>query len=402
MPRGVTTIAETREEAMRQATDGFPRFRAIDAREIDLTGLPQFGGQPIPRHWAVVVQHEDLDEERKLPQDADLFEKCERETRLRYLTLAVDPASLVKGVHEEFRCPACDKTVVLDLPAPQQTRYPQNTQCPHCKTPLTRQQGRHLTWTEIPRDDETRQTTCIFCNASADSKEHLVPAWISKRLGIKTFLVQGSTGGAVRPKPQPISFASHRARILCTGCNTHFKHLEDAVIPLLVPMARGRTLAINTDTQQVLALWAAKTAMVLIAATDGLQDAVPVHHRHTVRHDATVPDDVWVGLCPWSGDPLLAVSRITPAEPIQAPAYKAILTFAGIGFCVVGFERIPAGHTIDGNVPPLHSFAPTRHALIEWPGPATVDRTALPFLMSFIPLAPAPTRTSHEIQRRDR
>jgi hypothetical protein len=83
VPRGVTAVAETREEAMRQATDGVAGFRAIDARQIELDDLPPLASGPLPTHWAVVVEHEDPKEEAKLPQDSDPIDKCERETRLR-------------------------------------------------------------------------------------------------------------------------------------------------------------------------------------------------------------------------------------------------------------------------------------------------------------------------------
>jgi hypothetical protein len=112
-----------------------------------------------------------------------------------------------------------------------------------------------LKWAVIPRAPKQPGSLCIFCGAPADSKEHVIPGWISKRLGIKTFLRQTSAGGRVVPQKRPISFASHRKRVFCAAWNTHFKHLEDAVIPLLVPMARSFQLALDSESQQLLALW---------------------------------------------------------------------------------------------------------------------------------------------------
>jgi predicted RNA-binding Zn-ribbon protein involved in translation (DUF1610 family) len=385
MPRGVLTIAETRDEAIAQATEGFPQFRAIDAREIDLSDLPPLATGPLPKHWVVVVEHEDPDEEAKLPQDADPLEKCARETRLRYLTMAVDPQLLVTGVREEFPCPKCGETIRLDLPAPRATRYPQNTQCPHCGTPLTR--TRHqLMWGVIPQRPKRESRDCIFCDQEADSYEHVVPAWISKQLHLKTFLSQTSTGGRVSPRRQPISFASHRARIFCISCNKHFKHLEDAVIPLLVPMAKGLHLVLDADSQQLLALWAMKTAMALIAATDGLEDAVPIEHRRAVRDNGEVPDAVWVGFFPWHGEPMIAGGRLASTDGTSETAYVAVLTFAGIGFSVMGFQRLTPDEAIDGDVPPFRQFWPPRSQLMEWPSLVVADRTSLPFLMNFVPL----------------
>lgn len=384
MPRGVTAVAETREEAMRQATQGAAGFRAIDARQIELDDLPPLASGPLPTHWAVVVEHEDPDEEAKLPQDSDPIDKCEREMRVRYLTLSVDPQLLVTGTHEEFPCPECRKVIALDLPAPRDTRYPQNVQCPHCRMPLTRSQN-ELKWAVIPRAPRRPGGPCIYCGAPADSKEHVVPSWISKRLGIKTFLTQTSAGGRVVPQRQPISFASHRKRIFCTSCNTHFKHLEDAVIPLLVPMARGFHLGLDPESQQLLALWATKTAIALIAATDGLGDAVPIGHRQVVRENAEVPEGIWVGFFSWQGEPTIATGRFTSADEARASAYGAVLAFGGVGFSVKGFDRLEPFETLDGNAPPFRQFSPLNNALIEWPSPVTADRTLLPVLINLPP-----------------
>ena len=386
VPRGVPVIADTREDALRLATEGFPGFRAVDAREIDLTGLPPLASGPIPTQWAVAVEHEDPEEEAKLPQDADPLGKAEHETRLLYLTMTVDSELLVTGVQEEFPCPACGKMAKLELPAPRDTRYPQNAQCSHCGAPVTRVRGQ-LTWDRITRKPKMGPRACIFCGKPANSYEHAIPRWIAKQLKIKTFLSATSTGGSVTPGKQPISFAGHRARIFCGECNTHFKHLEDEVIPLLVPMARGFHLALDLQTQGLLALWATKTAMALLAASDGLQDSVPVAHRRSVRDDAVVPDTVWVGFFVWRGDPTLAVGRFVSVDEMQNNAYLALLTFAGVGFSVVGFDRLLAQQAIDGDIPPFRQFWPPRTPLIHWPSTAAADRELVPALMRFVPLS---------------
>jgi hypothetical protein len=187
----------------------------------------------------------------------------------------------------------------------------------------------------------------------ADSKEHVIPGWISKRPGIKTFLTQTSSGGCVVPQKRPISFASHRKRIFCTSCNTHFKHLEDAVIPPLVPMARGFHFALDRESQQLLALWATKTAIALIAATDGLAGAVRIVHRRAVRENAEVPEGVWVGFFSWRGEPTIATSRFVSVDEGQVSAYGAVLAFTGVGFSVKGFERPEPAETLDGDAPNL-------------------------------------------------
>jgi hypothetical protein len=107
---------------------------------------------------------------------------------------------------------------------------------------------------------------------------------------------------SVAPRKQPISFASHRARIFCKGCNRHFKHLEDAVIPLIEPMGKGERVTLGPSDQATLALWATKTAMAVIAGTaPELDDLVPIAHRRIVREEGLPPEQAWVGFFPWGG-----------------------------------------------------------------------------------------------------
>lgn len=108
----------------------------------------------------------------------------------------------------------------------------------------------------------------------------------------------------VERRKQPISFASFRSRIFCKPCNKHFKHLEDAVIPLMVPMAKGRFVSLDPDSQALLALWASKTAVAVIAATaPQLREVVPIDQRRSVREGGRPGDETWVGHFPWRGSP---------------------------------------------------------------------------------------------------
>jgi hypothetical protein len=65
MARGVTAVAETQEEAEAQVLDGNPHIRVLRSREIKFDGLP---GRPLPKHWAVVIEHRDPGQEAMLPQ----------------------------------------------------------------------------------------------------------------------------------------------------------------------------------------------------------------------------------------------------------------------------------------------------------------------------------------------
>lgn len=234
---------------------------------------------------------------------------------------------------------------------------------------------------------------CIFCGARANSREHAVPAWIAKRLGVRDFLdPQTALTHKIAPRKQPISFASHRARIFCVGCNTRFKHLEDAVIPLLVPMAQGRIVSLGTEPQGLLAEWAAKTAVALIAATSPeLREAVPAEHRRCIREDARPFGESWIGFFPWRGNALIAggVGVVAAGEGASYDAYLSVLAFAKIGFVVTGFMKaLSPIDALDGDKPSLIRFWPAGGGLVHWPpvGPPLRPGDDVATLLSTAPL----------------
>jgi hypothetical protein len=359
MPFAVNAVAPTREEAERQVLDEAPALRVVRCRRVDFTGIPPLSSGPWPIHWVVLVEHTDAAEDARRPTEGDPEVACEREVRQMYLKVAIDPQMLVESVIEQFACPACEAQISFELPPSRETRYPIRRQCEKCRRPLKRRRDR--AW-ERAAPAPMRSRDCIFCGAEADSMEHLIPAWISKRLGIKDFLSERDAfilGGIARRR-QPISFASHRAEVFCDGCNTHFKSLEDDVIPLLVPMAKGMAMGVDLASQQLLALWATKTAIALLAGTDGLGEVVPASHRRAIRDDAEVPRDVFVGFFHWAGGPIVATGLPSlRSETDRHEAYGAMLTFARVGFYVVGLRDSLQGHErVDGDGPQVRQFWP--------------------------------------------
>jgi hypothetical protein len=193
--------------------------------------------------------------------------------------------------------------------------------------------------------------------------------------------MQSAARGIPAPR-HPISFASFRRRIFCKPCNTHFKHLEDEVIPILVPLARGRILSFDDDTRLLLALWAAKTGMALLAA-HGLGHLLPQGHRDAVRYHAEPPADSWVGYYPWAGrgPRLFSAENELPLSPPDPPhrlqTYDSIFSFGKIGFMFHGFtEPLPDGWRIGGppggpvifvGRAPMVQFWPIWPGMLHWP-----------------------------------
>jgi hypothetical protein len=377
MARGVSTIAESQAEAEAQIETEKHEVRILSCREIDLSGLPPLQSGPLPRHWMVVV--EDLTPElaAERPQQEDPEGECERNTRQLYLALATDPELLSTGSTEAFPCPSCEEEVRIELPPARERPHPGHFSCPQCRAHL--RLAASGSW-ELAPANEKRDGRCIFCGAKANSKEHVIPEWISKRLGIKQIIsMEGSIQSSPNPRRRPISFGSYRAPIFCEDCNTHFKHLEDAVIPLIVPMAKGLAFSLGAQERELLALWSVKTAVSLLSAEPGDQEAVPLEHRKALRERGEFVADTWVGVFRWHGEPVImsgdgiATNRKNPG--LVRETYGAMLAFEGFGFYVTAFkEPIGAGARLCGDRPPMLSIWPPRSGLVHWPVPMTDNR----------------------------
>jgi hypothetical protein len=242
----------------------------------------------------------------------------------------------VTGVQEAFDCPACTTRIEVKLPPPREVRFENHTTCPACEVFLVRPKD-ELPWRVAGRG--TGPTAeCAFCDEPGDSDEHVIPKWLSKRLSIKAEIPADVAFGvpAPRRRKQGISFGGYEAPVMCEGCNEHFGKLEEAVIPLVESMAKGVTVVLDEQSQQLLALWATKTAIALLAAEDPA--TVPKVHGRMVRDEARVPEGVWVGFFPWRGDPVLWTSTGSNANTTRrlVEMYGALLAFGSFGRRVTG------------------------------------------------------------------
>ena len=242
----------------------------------------------------------------------------------------------------------------------------------------------------------TPYPSCMWCGERANSREHAIPGWMSKRLGIKEQLISRSSRGMPQAR-HPISFGSYRKRIFCKACNTHYKHLEDAAIPLIEPMAWGRqAISLEGDSQSLIALWAAKTGMALLAAS-GLADLIPKDQRDTVRYSSQPPAESWVGYFNWTGGPNVWVgdsdlAAVSPAPPTRGQAYKAIFSFKRAAFMLIGFiDPVPVGFRIGSRADHPYSQAwPVLPGLMHWPPTGEpANAAAMPDIVRYAPTLPA-------------
>lgn len=360
MPHGVPIIAESREAAIEQFRSIAPDQTILSVRQIDFTGIPPLKSGPFPTYWALVVEHLNPEIEMKFEQDDDPAIAVERSIRLMYLQLSLDPSLLVSGMRESVRCPACSEVAMIDLPPERVRKSPFQTKCPGCRAPI-----RRLAWNSWESIDTEvgPYPTCVFCAAPANSREHAIPAWISRRLNIQhvsppdaAFVTDGQ-----RPN-RTFSFANYRARVFCADCNEHFKHLEDEVVPVVAPIAKGMQVVLGPEIQATLALWASKTA-VAIGAAEGLHSRVSQIQKDRIRLGKIAPSSFWIRWFSWSGPgPVMAVAPFDGSES----GFAVFLAFGRVGFCVACFSQdtpISQRTTAKAGI----QLNPPRHPLIQFP-----------------------------------
>jgi hypothetical protein len=112
---------------------------------------------------------------------------------------------------------------------------------------------------------------CIFCEAGSLTKEHILPAWL-KTLFPKapksrhTFGVVEPSIVAGIPKLKRYDRQGHsgtvKVRVVCERCNNGWLSvLENRAKPILTPMILGERCRLESEDLNILATWAAKTAM---------------------------------------------------------------------------------------------------------------------------------------------
>lgn len=236
---------------------------------------------------------------------------------------------------------------------------------------------------------------CIFCGAKADSREHAIPKWISKRLGLRGMMYPTLVERA-QPRRHPISFASHRERIFCAGCNRHFKDLEDEAVDLITWMAKGRAATLGRMEQAVLARWGAKTGYALLAAERDTRHAVPIEHRRMLRDQDIVHPNTWVAYRSWRGQ----VHKVTMGDglidatyeggPQGLRTYRATLTFGQLALGIFGVaDLIPEGLVL-GWYDVIGQVAPALERDLVWPMMPPAQDENLRTMVEWVPLRRVP------------
>jgi hypothetical protein len=236
---------------------------------------------------------------------------------------------------------------------------------------------------------------CVFCDEKATTREHALPEWVANRFDMRgTFLDIWGFGGAVpeRSTKQPVSAKSMRRKMLCEDCQTHFKHLEDRVIPVLEPMGKGERMTLGPHEQATLAEWGAKTVATLFGFIDR-ERLIPDEHRRMLRQtgEPFSTSHVYVAYMRWGGSPTIFVSTPDlPSKDVSTPrlSYNAVAAFGQVALKVFGIVE-PAPHDTfrlpkDRGV----QVWPEWRVPFFWPPPIAMGDNQVADLIGFLPIAP--------------
>ena len=100
---------------------------------------------------------------------------------------------------------------------------------------------------------------CLFCDKVADSREHMWPDWILKRLNVRELIRQKMGNDAEQLLPNP----AQKVKAVCGKCNNGWMHeLEQTNIPLIGNLMQDVALSLNGLQQYHIATWAVKMSMI--------------------------------------------------------------------------------------------------------------------------------------------
>jgi hypothetical protein len=139
---------------------------------------------------------------------------------------------------------------------------------------------------------------CVFCPEPAGSKEHALPDWLAKTMGVENEPSQPgliSATGGIEPQGNPRATGKLITIGVCENCNNGWMaELEKAVRPILAPLVRPGLATFDREALEPLAQnlplltrWLMKTAVTLsMVAPRGDLGSLPDGAAEWAYHDA--------------------------------------------------------------------------------------------------------------------
>jgi hypothetical protein len=193
---------------------------------------------------------------------------------------------------------------------------------------------------------------CIFCGGAPLSREHVVPEWFRKLVGISEVrpgsVTHHTPGDATEIDFEAIP-VSRTARVVCERCNNGWmSQLEQQARIILTPLLQGQSGQLSEKDLDLLARWAFKTACVIDAASPGSGEGFPHEHRSLLRERDELPrrSAVWMTTWPgtttaWTAHWGMAVAVQPNEQPDEINAYGATFALGPVAFRVYATTQEP-------------------------------------------------------------
>jgi hypothetical protein len=136
---------------------------------------------------------------------------------------------------------------------------------------------------------------CLFCDQVANSREHVWPAWVLRKLKITRPMrhIIGKQSVKILPKAELL------IKCVCKSCNGGWMHdLEDESLPTISPLMHDISIRLNLERQNTIARWAVKTAMVGDAIDKKTRDGFYSREEcEQLRLNSSLPERlfIWLG-----------------------------------------------------------------------------------------------------------
>ncbi len=193
---------------------------------------------------------------------------------------------------------------------------------------------------------ESAARRCIFCGEHGQlTREHAVPRWVSKDV-FGNSPVHALTGADDQAPLRAYTSRGITAapRVVCRRCNNGWLHdLEERARQAIGPIMRGRKKTLDAAEQELAAVWALKTAIVL-EYDRPVKPIIPAWHAQYLYEHRTLPPNsrAWIAGQRGSGQlgvhfyPLAHTVLIRGPESFDAPGYVVTLTIGRAVFQIYG------------------------------------------------------------------
>jgi hypothetical protein len=254
---------------------------------------------------------------------------------------------------------------------------------------------------------------CWFCDSAiietTASREHVVPQWLQKHLGITTDQIEPTLtsmpdGAELKKRRHPVS--QLKTGGICGKCNNGWMSaLENTVTPILIPLIDQTDDLSSLKKADRLAVgrWAAKTAYALDAG--GLEPHVPSEH---FRQLPDMPSGLPVGVTVfgiqqtptkkwfYAGNASWSHPSLTPEAQQQVVdrSYKFALQFGHL-IVVIAYWPLPGWNLRIEKSKLVKVWPPTSQvAVYEHPHPMTSETSEDACLRYTIGITVSPTKTA--------